>query len=256
MALSPISSLPKFVSPAEHSSIVSSTPASFTDIPPVIRHKQENVRITLDPPVQGLSLDQPGTLYIIDTVLVFFTASGHGFQLEYPSITLHAISRDPPSIYCQLVSEEVPGAKESQGAGTGAEGQGEDGDGGGEAEEGAELDEALREMNIIPADSNALEPIFESLSYCASLHPDPPSSEYDDDEEEDQFADADGANGFETFTGSEQEELSAVGRAALEHLESIIVYPEGVKRPEGHDDGEDDAEKEKSEEKKDEAKTT
>ncbi|KAF5367092.1 hypothetical protein D9758_003975 [Tetrapyrgos nigripes] len=128
--------------------------------------------------------------------------------------------------------------------------------GGGEAEEGAELDEALREMNIIPADSNALEPIFESLSYCASLHPDPPSSEYDDDDEEDQFADADGANGFETFTGSEQEELSAVGRAALEHLESIIVYPEGVKRPEGHDDGEDDAEKEKSEEKKDETKTT
>jgi nucleotide-sensitive chloride channel 1A len=27
-------------------------------------------------------------------------STGHGFQLDYPSISLHAISR--PSIYCQL----------------------------------------------------------------------------------------------------------------------------------------------------------
>jgi hypothetical protein len=32
------------------------------------------------------------------------STSNHGFQIKYPAITLHAISRaeSPPSIYCQL----------------------------------------------------------------------------------------------------------------------------------------------------------
>jgi len=32
------------------------------------------------------------------------STSSHGFQIKYPAITLHAISRaeSPPSIYCQL----------------------------------------------------------------------------------------------------------------------------------------------------------
>ncbi|KAK7454486.1 hypothetical protein VKT23_011241 [Stygiomarasmius scandens] len=221
-----VSSVPAFVSPTEHTSIVSTTPTSFNDIPPVLRLKQENVRVSFDPPLQNLP-DEAGTLYIIDTVLVFFTASGHGFQLEYPSITLHAISRDPPSIYCQLLSEEQPAVQH----------QNEEDENGNENQ-----DQAMRELNIIPADPSALESIFESLSYCASLHPDPPSSEYDDeDDDQDQFADADtnGVNGFDTFDGTEQEELSAVGRAALEHLESIIVYPEGVQKPKDDDDEEE-----------------
>ncbi|THV02831.1 hypothetical protein K435DRAFT_827348 [Dendrothele bispora CBS 962.96] len=222
MALVSISSVPPFVSPAEHSTIVSSTPSSFNDIPPVLRLKQENVRVSLNPPVPGLSIspDESGTLYVIDTVLVFLASSGHGFQLEYPSITLHAISRDPPSIYCQLISE-VPLTETPNGAAeTPQQNNAEDED----EETGGEIDEAMRELNIIPADSTALEPIFESLSYCASLHPDPPSSEYDDDDDEDQFADA-GTNGFDTFEGSEQEELSAVGRVRSDFVNDNRYAP-------------------------------
>lgn len=42
------------------------------------------------------------------SVLVFFSTTGRGFQVEYPSITLHAISRaeSGPCIYCQL--DETP----------------------------------------------------------------------------------------------------------------------------------------------------
>ena len=38
------------------------------------------------------------------SVLIFLSASGRGFQVDYPSITLHAISRTEsgPSVYCQL----------------------------------------------------------------------------------------------------------------------------------------------------------
>jgi nucleotide-sensitive chloride channel 1A len=54
-----------------------------------------------------------------------------------------------------------------------------------------------------------VEPIFEALSFCASLHPDPQVS--DDEDEDDTYIDAD-TTAFEVFTGEEGEELSEVGR--------------------------------------------
>lgn len=44
---------------------------------------------------------------------MFMSQSGRGFQIPYPAITLHAVSRAAtgPSIYCQLddsVGEELP----------------------------------------------------------------------------------------------------------------------------------------------------
>lgn len=53
----------------------------------------------------------------------------------------------------------------------------------------------------------AVEPIFEAMSLCASLHPDPNLSEEDDLDGDFVSDDA-----FETFTGEEGEELSEVGR--------------------------------------------
>lgn len=54
-----------------------------------------------------------------------------------------------------------------------------------------------------------MEPIFEALSLCASLHPDP--QDPDDGDEDDAFIDPD-TTAFEVFTGEEGEELSEVGR--------------------------------------------
>lgn len=55
--------------------------------------------------------------------------------------------------------------------------------------------------------SHLVEPIFEALSLCAALHPDP----NDDGGEEGDWVD-DGEGGFETFDGTGEEELSEVGR--------------------------------------------
>lgn len=129
-----------------------------------------------------------------------------GFQIEYPAITLHAISRDEsgPSIYCQL--DDTPG------------------DSSGLASDSNEDDEAeaqMRELILVPHPrdsgeiesfpfhtflirSHIVETIFEALSQCASLHPDP-----EEGEDEEAFLDP---STFETFNGSEEQELSEVGR--------------------------------------------
>lgn len=169
--------------------------------------------VTLDPPLDGFSAEDGarGTLYVIESALYFMSfTSGRGLQIDYPAITLHAISRaeSGPCVYCQI--DDTAGQAAANGV----------------AEETQEYTD-MRELTIIPQQAESLEPIFEALSLCASLHPDP-----NDDDDDAMLDDAliDGQAGeFETFTGGEDEELSEVGRAALAHLESIIVYPEGQK---------------------------
>lgn len=62
-----ITALPNFVSPDEHRALVGSTPTSFNDIPPVLRYKEENVSVSLDPPLDGFTGPDSaqGTLYVI-----------------------------------------------------------------------------------------------------------------------------------------------------------------------------------------------
>jgi chloride channel, nucleotide-sensitive, 1A len=125
-----IDAIPRHVSVEEHRSLTGATPASFSDIPPVLMQKVDNVRLAFDPPLDGFSPEDGtlGTLYIIErfslfvprlgvrstrlttsmpvasSVLAFQSSSGRAFQIEYPSITLHAISRGDsgPFVYCQL----------------------------------------------------------------------------------------------------------------------------------------------------------
>ncbi|KAI0315557.1 regulator of volume decrease after cellular swelling-domain-containing protein [Amylostereum chailletii] len=233
-AVSLVSDLPKYISPEEHRSLTGTTPASFSDIPPVLRHKQERVSAVFDPALPDFSAQDgtEGTLYVIESALVFIGPSGRGFQIEYPAITLHAISRaeSGPFVYCQL--DESPPA--ANGASARA------------ADDDPDAFPDMRELSLIaPADS--LEPIFEALSYCASLHPDPNLSEDDDmgeDGADDAFVDID-PGAFETFSGAEGEELSEVGRAALAHLDSIIYDPhKHLEEEEAQEDGQFDDERE------------
>lgn len=63
-----ISSLPPFVSPEEHKTLTSTTPESFSSIPPVLRLQEPNVSVSFDPPLQDFGPDdcKHGTLYIIE----------------------------------------------------------------------------------------------------------------------------------------------------------------------------------------------
>uniref|UniRef100_A0A4W4F721 Methylosome subunit pICln n=1 Tax=Electrophorus electricus TaxID=8005 RepID=A0A4W4F721_ELEEL len=54
-----------------------------------VRHEQTDITAVLDG--KGLG---PGTLCVAETRVSWFDGSGVGFSLEYPSISLHAISRD------------------------------------------------------------------------------------------------------------------------------------------------------------------
>ncbi|KAI0033098.1 regulator of volume decrease after cellular swelling-domain-containing protein [Vararia minispora EC-137] len=237
-----IDSLPRFITQEEHKDITGSTPASFSDIPPVLHYKEETASARFEPDVEGFTSEdgKRGTLYVIESALVFFSATGRGFQIPYPSITLHAVARaeQGPYIYCQLDESVAENAEPS-----------------GDDEQEVM---GMRELSIAaPSTSSVLHPdpppyvlmpiclveaIFEAISYCASLHPDPNIDE--DDLNDDAFIDG---SEFETFAGAEGEELSEVGRAALEHLESIIYDPqkqlangdEGVE--EGHSKDGDEA---------------
>lgn len=67
-----------------------------------------------------------------------------------------------------------------------------------------------------------MEPIFEALSACAALHPDP-TDEMDDDD--DAFIDLDENSPFETFTGADGEELSEVGRVRSDFINDSRYAP-------------------------------
>jgi nucleotide-sensitive chloride channel 1A len=196
-----ITAVPDFVSPEEHRNIVASTPSSFSDIRPVLRHKQENVSVTLDPPLDAFTPEDGanGVLYIIESTLVFMSSTGRGFQVKYPAITLHAISRgDKPSIYCQL----------------------DETDSSSPPDEASEDVTEMRELIIVPQDPGSLEPIFEAMSLCASLHPDPNLS--DEDELDGDFV---SDIHFETLDGEEEEELSEVGRVRSDSVNNSRYAP-------------------------------
>ncbi|KAF8904962.1 regulator of volume decrease after cellular swelling-domain-containing protein [Mucidula mucida] len=199
MAVVLTSTIPPFNTPDDHRALVSSTPENLADIPAVLRHKQDNVRVSFDPAIDGQPEWGTGTLYVIDSFLVFIQAeSGKGFQIEYPAITLHAISRaegEVPNIYCQL----------------------DDAFGNLEVLDGE--DEQMRELIITPSDPTSLDAIFEALSLCASLHPDEPSPS---DDEDDAFVDADD---FDAYDDDEGEELSEVGKVRSDFINDNRYQP-------------------------------
>ncbi len=65
--LKSIADVPNFVSKEEHTALVGSTPTSFNDIPPILKHKEENVSVAIDPAFEGFPSENSvqGTLYIL-----------------------------------------------------------------------------------------------------------------------------------------------------------------------------------------------
>ena len=68
MPCTTITELPPFATPEEHQALTGTTPASFSEIRPVLRHKEENVSITLDPPLEGFPTEDGvrGALFVIE----------------------------------------------------------------------------------------------------------------------------------------------------------------------------------------------
>jgi hypothetical protein len=66
-AVTLIDAIPAFVTQEEYSSLSASTPNSFNDLPAILKYKQENVSVDIQPPVEGFSNEDSasGTLYVL-----------------------------------------------------------------------------------------------------------------------------------------------------------------------------------------------
>lgn len=134
----------------------------FTEPTDGIRHSQSDTSAYFNETNLG-----KGTLYIAESRLSWISSTGNGFAIEYPHISLHAISRDL-SAYpqeCLFLMLDDPDNENEQ-----------DSD-----------DHKINELRFVPDDKGMLDAMFHAMSACQTLHPDPNDSfsEKDEDEEDD-----------------------------------------------------------------------
>ncbi|XP_043852815.1 methylosome subunit pICln [Dromiciops gliroides] len=189
------------------------------------------------PPRDGLRQQQPdteavldgkglgtGTLYIAESRLSWLDGSGIGFSLDYPTISLHAVSRDLNAypqehlyvmVNARFAEEEPKELKETPMA------EGE------EDEDSDEDIEPIAEFRFVPSDKSALEALFAAMCECQALHPDPEDEDSDDydGEEYDVEAHEQGQGDIPTFYTYEEglSHLTAEGQATLERLEGMLA---------------------------------
>lgn len=172
-----------------------------------------------------------GTLYIAESRLSWLNGSGLGFSLEYPSISLHAISRDTAAypeehLYVMVNAKLVDNNNETEAEMKNAESEdeGEDSD----DEEGP-----ITEIRFIPEDKTDLGEMFSAMCDCQALHPDPEDEDDSDDdfegEEYDVEAHERGLGDGPTFYTYEEglSHLTAEGQANLERFEGMLASSVG-----------------------------
>ncbi|XP_063162018.1 methylosome subunit pICln [Candoia aspera] len=185
-------------------------------------------------PSEGIRLRQPdteavlggrglgtGSLFIAESRLSWIANSGLGFSLDYPIISLHAISRDLNAypwehLYVMVNAKfEEEGSKETPVAEE-------------EEEESDDEFEPISEFRFVPSDKSALEAMFSAMCECQALHPDPEDEDSDnnyDGEEYDVEAHEIGQGDIPSFYTYEEglSHLTAEGQATLERLEGMLA---------------------------------
>ncbi|XP_074497137.1 methylosome subunit pICln [Sebastes fasciatus] len=193
-----------------------------------VRHEQAETTAVLD----GLKLGC-GTLYVTETRLSWFDGSGMGFCLEYPTIGLHAISRDvsayPQEHLYVMVNGKLSGDNEAEMAEKAADDDDEDASSDGSGDDDDE-EGAITEIRFVPSDKVALDSMFSAMCECQALHPDPEDDDSDNDFEGEEYnvEEAEAEHGhadIPTFYTCD-EGLSALtqeGQATLERLEGMLA---------------------------------
>ncbi|XP_068927025.1 methylosome subunit pICln isoform X2 [Petaurus breviceps papuanus] len=162
-----------------------------------LRQQQPDTEAVLDG--KGLGT---GTLYIAESRLSWLDGAGIGFSLDYPTISLHAVSRDLNAypqehlyvmVNARFGEEEPKELKETPMA------EGE------EDEDSDEDIEPIAEFRFVPSDKSALEALFAAMCECQALHPDPEDEDSDD------------------YDGEEYDVEAHEGQATLERLEGMLA---------------------------------
>ncbi|KAL7107290.1 hypothetical protein ACP275_06G045000 [Erythranthe tilingii] len=108
--------------------------------------------------------ESPGTLFISTKQVVWLsdTDRAKGYAVDFISVSLHAVSRDPeaypsPCIYAQIETEAEEDESEES-----------------DSESDSTLNlSKITEMRLIPSDPDQLDMLFATFCECAELNPDP-----------------------------------------------------------------------------------
>ncbi|XP_060779454.1 methylosome subunit pICln isoform X3 [Neoarius graeffei] len=186
-----------------------------------VRHQQSETTAVLD----GKGLGS-GTLCVAESCLSWFNGSGMGFALDYPSISLHAISRDlsayPQEHLYVMVNKKLNDENEAEMPEKAPDDEGEE-------ESDNDEDEIITEIRFVPSDKAALESMFSAMCDCQALHPDPEDADSDNEEfEGEEFEEEEeetGQGDVPTFYTYEEglSHLTAEGQATLQRLEGMLA---------------------------------
>ncbi|XP_071353309.1 methylosome subunit pICln isoform X2 [Trachinotus anak] len=191
----------------------------------------------LHPPTEGVRHEQAETTAVMDGQrlgcgtlrLSWFDGSGMGFCLEYPTISLHAISRDVSAYPQEHLYVMVNGKLSDENEAEMAEKAADDEDDDGSSSDGDDDDNGvITEIRFVPSDKAALEPMFSAMCECQALHPDPEDDDSDNDFEGEEYDVEEAEHGhadIPTFYTCD-EGLSALtqeGQATLERLEGMLA---------------------------------
>ncbi|XP_035535291.1 methylosome subunit pICln [Morone saxatilis] len=162
-----------------------------------VRHEQAETTAVMDGQKVGC-----GTLYVAETRLSWFDGSGMGFSLEYPTIGLHAISRDvsayPQEHLYVMVNGKLGGENEAEMEEKGAD---DEDDASSNSSSGDDDEEgAITEIRFVPSDKAALETMFSAMCECQALHPDPEDDDSDNDFEGEEYDVEEAGEGGHTHT--------------------------------------------------------
>ncbi|XP_029964227.1 methylosome subunit pICln [Salarias fasciatus] len=190
-----------------------------------VRHEQAETTAVLDGRKLGC-----GTLYVAETKLSWFDGSGLGFCLEYPSIGLHAISRDVSAFPQEHLYVMVNGRLSDENEAEMEEKPDDDDEGCSDGGEDEDDEGVITEIRFVPSDKASLESMFSAMCECQALHPDPEDSDDNSDFEGDEYdvEEAEAEQGqveVPSFYTCE-EGLSALtqeGQATLERLEGMLA---------------------------------
>lgn len=199
---------------------------SFQEPESRILYQQQNTRAVLDKHDLGV-----GTIIVSErlgyviTIFGKFQFSEHfrtlcwkeqgtaGFSIEYPHISMHAITSDrnvyPTDCIFLMIDGHLalPNVPQPQ--------QVDD-----EEDSDVDEDEQISELLFIPQDSNSIRLIYDALSECQVLNPD--ANDEIDDEDEYVYEDANEFNGSAEEIGSD---LGAGGDSGTKDSASMLFSP-------------------------------
>ncbi|CAH2098922.1 unnamed protein product [Euphydryas editha] len=147
-------------------------------------------------------------------------------SLLYPSISLHAIQKDPSPALYMVLNYELRLPELNQGSGDTEQNEQDDDD----DDEFDADNQPITQLRFVPPNESDLNGMYAAMSQGQTLHPDP-----DDEVDEDAYMDGEEFDdGDEQFEDAEEELAADGGAVAAERLRALRLAANGA-----HDDSED-----------------